>query len=789
MDQNLRALPNVLIRLGGQQTRTGGDGRFFLTQVAAGPHQLLEVIGRDEVTLPGRWPNISYDIDVLPGVNNYQRRPLFLPKVNDGILLPLNAANIVTQDTTYELPVLAGEPPIRVTAKAGTQVLFPPDITDKRLSVTRILPSHIPMALEDGRSTRLYISVQPSGTLFDPPLEVSFPNLDREPANAPVLLMSFDHDAGRYVQVGTGHVSADGRSVIGDPGSGIRVGAWHAFPPPPPKPTKCLTGESGRCTEEVWSEENPGVPIGECPSGLGSSRFGTKAAAPSDSLTCYEVCGKTPDEMGWIQGTAQASCPKPRVKTLSFVKGPADDFPGGADNLGKMGEPIKILRDGLLEDYSEPHWEDTNQNGQDIDPGDRVFPVCYKRNKFICVKVKFVFEKKCAKKETMTIKGEQGMITFTKSVEINKDQESVEVSIWSQQPLPDSVTIFENFDIEWSFINSKNNPIPAGTTRNRLYVIFDQSQPPASKPAESLLDIGCRVTTTKGTNESEETFKQKVIDNIWSTFESRRVSRKKKDGFNHPDGVVLKYWLPENELTSEEEVSNQCANAFQMLQQKDSNKNGVGSCAGWADLFHRVLRAQGIIESEIYEITAAGSGEDGFLVKDWKFGEHIWAGPDKKCETTKAPNDVEVTVVFKPEHFHVSCISPGKDTVLDSKIAAGIDDRISNIGVFISINSRFPFVLGEAPLPGRYMLPYGDIFKLQRIPAQGNTTSPGGFGNHFVVKMHNNNRVYDPSYGEDYPDELSHEKASFVGITSGISVRKKTDQKELIYTRKTGLEE
>ena len=55
--------------------------------------------------------------------------------------------------------------------------------------------------------------------------------------------------------------------------------------------------------------------------------------------------------------------------------------------------------------------------------------------------------------------------------------------------------------------------------------------------------------------------------------------------------------------------------------------------------------------------------------------------------------------------------------------------------------------------------------------------------------MHNNNRVYDPSYGEDYPDELSHEKASFVGITSGISVRKKTDQKELIYTRKTDLEE
>src|SRR6185369_9310076 len=70
LDQNLRALPNVLVRLGGQQTRTGTDGRFLLQSVATGPHQVLELIGRDEIRLPGRWPNISYDFDVLPGVDN-----------------------------------------------------------------------------------------------------------------------------------------------------------------------------------------------------------------------------------------------------------------------------------------------------------------------------------------------------------------------------------------------------------------------------------------------------------------------------------------------------------------------------------------------------------------------------------------------------------------------------------------------------------------------------------------------------------------------------------------------
>ncbi|MBI4752154.1 MAG: hypothetical protein HY774_27010 [Acidobacteria bacterium] len=243
VDQNLRSLPNVLVRLGGQQSRTDSRGEFTLKNVSSGPHQLLEVIGRDEVSLPGRWPNISYDVDILPGVDNHFERPLFLPKVNEGILLPLDENNVVTQDTTYELPVVGGQPPIQIVAKAGTQVLFPPDITDKRFSVTRIPTNRVPMALEDGRYTNLYISVQPSGALFDPPLQVTFPNIDHQPPYSRVLLMSFDHDAGRYVQVGTGQVSGDGQTISSDPTSGIHIGAWHGFPPEAPLPDGLVSSD------------------------------------------------------------------------------------------------------------------------------------------------------------------------------------------------------------------------------------------------------------------------------------------------------------------------------------------------------------------------------------------------------------------------------------------------------------------------------------------------------------------------------------------------------------------
>ncbi|KAF0247864.1 MAG: hypothetical protein FD167_2732, partial [bacterium] len=119
-----------------------------------------------------------------------------------------------------------------------------------------------PMELEEGRYSSLYISVQPSGTIFDPPLEVTFPNLDQLPANSVVLLMSFDHDAGRYVQVGTGRVSLDGKQITSDPGSGIRVGAWQTSTPPLPSPTTTLTGDSQGCMCMVWANGTQAIPIG-----------------------------------------------------------------------------------------------------------------------------------------------------------------------------------------------------------------------------------------------------------------------------------------------------------------------------------------------------------------------------------------------------------------------------------------------------------------------------------------------------------------------------------------------
>jgi hypothetical protein len=338
LDQNLRALPNVLVRLGGQETRTGANGRFTLGNVAAGPHQLLELIGRDQINLPGRWPNITYDFDVLPGVVNQLGRPLFLPKVNAGVALPLDANNVVTQDTSFELPVVGGQPPIRVTARAGTSILFPPDVTDKRLSVTRIATDRVPMALEDGRATNLFISVQPAGAIFNQPLEISFPNLDGLAANSEVLLMSFDHDAGRYIKVGTGHVSEDGSRVQSDPGSGIRVGAWHALPPPPPQEEGTVLGYiqvegnpvfENKVIDEAaaWVEGSAAVPLARPVPIQLAKRIDFKGTAA--------VLRDSPPKIVFMPGEAQTSTPTVTALVWQSINSTVNNNPntGGGERI------------------------------------------------------------------------------------------------------------------------------------------------------------------------------------------------------------------------------------------------------------------------------------------------------------------------------------------------------------------------------------------------------------------------------------------------------------------------
>ena len=68
--------------------------------------------------------------------------------------------------------------------------------------------------------------MQPAGATFDPPVEISYPNMSGLPPGAITHFMSFDHDTNRFEVVASAHVSDDGRFIVSDPGVGITKAGW-----------------------------------------------------------------------------------------------------------------------------------------------------------------------------------------------------------------------------------------------------------------------------------------------------------------------------------------------------------------------------------------------------------------------------------------------------------------------------------------------------------------------------------------------------------------------------------
>jgi hypothetical protein len=141
---------------------------------------------------------------------------------------------------------------------------------ERKLSVTRVPLNRVPMVLQDGLFSRMYVSIQPEGATFDPPLPISFPNVDGAAPGETVKLMSFVHDLGRFAEVGSARVSADGRTVETEPGVGIREADWHATPRAPAALVTTVCGTTalpaGVDPNEIecdcWCDAQPAAPMG-----------------------------------------------------------------------------------------------------------------------------------------------------------------------------------------------------------------------------------------------------------------------------------------------------------------------------------------------------------------------------------------------------------------------------------------------------------------------------------------------------------------------------------------------
>ena len=182
---------------------------------------------------PTQYPSLHFEVLAIRGQKNILPHPIYLPPIL------MSQAKIVggSEDVSLTIP---GRDGFEMIVKANS-VTFPDGTRIGPLVVSPVADDRLPMSPPGGGSSFMpgaAATIQPSGTRFDPPIEVRLPNTSGYAPGERVVIYHWDHDIGQYVAMGQATVTDDGAQLITDPGSGITKAGWHG-PPVPPTPPNC----------------------------------------------------------------------------------------------------------------------------------------------------------------------------------------------------------------------------------------------------------------------------------------------------------------------------------------------------------------------------------------------------------------------------------------------------------------------------------------------------------------------------------------------------------------------
>ncbi|HEX6160088.1 MAG TPA: carboxypeptidase regulatory-like domain-containing protein, partial [Thermoanaerobaculia bacterium] len=147
---------------------TDEQGQFVMTGVPVGAYKLVA----DGTTIPGanRYPTLEFDIVTIAGQENTVGLPIYLPALD-------NVNRLCVSETLGGTLTLPSVPGFSFTVAPGAAT-FPGGARTGCITVTPVHGDKVPMVPGFGQQPRFVITVQPVGTHFNPPAQVSFPNVD-----------------------------------------------------------------------------------------------------------------------------------------------------------------------------------------------------------------------------------------------------------------------------------------------------------------------------------------------------------------------------------------------------------------------------------------------------------------------------------------------------------------------------------------------------------------------------------------------------------------------------------
>ena len=129
------------------------------------------------------------------------------------------------------------------------------------VTVTPVNGDKVPMVPGFGQQPRFVVTIQPVGTLFNPPAALTLPNVDGLLPRQVTEMYSYDHDLASFVAIGTGTVSEDGLVIRSDPGVGVLKAGWHCGGDPAANGTVADCPDCKICRNNVceWQNRMPSV--------------------------------------------------------------------------------------------------------------------------------------------------------------------------------------------------------------------------------------------------------------------------------------------------------------------------------------------------------------------------------------------------------------------------------------------------------------------------------------------------------------------------------------------------
>lgn len=230
LDNSNQPIPGVTMRLyqvnnGGTgipqevvgAVQTNGAGYFMIQPSPVGLYKLM-ADGRT-ATAGGPFPTLEYDVVTVSGQNITVGQPIYLQQLH-----PQNELCVSpTVGGTLTIP----EAPGFALKVAANTAVFPGGSRTGCISVTPVNMDKVPMVPGFGQQPRFIVTIQPVGTMFTTPAQLTIPNVDGLAPRAVTEMYSYDHDLASFVAIGTGTVSADGSVISSDPGVGVLKAGWH----------------------------------------------------------------------------------------------------------------------------------------------------------------------------------------------------------------------------------------------------------------------------------------------------------------------------------------------------------------------------------------------------------------------------------------------------------------------------------------------------------------------------------------------------------------------------------